>query len=971
MSALPCRDYPPLAGAAQAPAMPGRGVTVLLEQLHCAWGCRAAGGAVRGKQGESRGLRPFLSCVERQMVAPASTNSLILHPAAVPWTPGSAGLAPSTSGRPEFRNPSGLVRGGDRRSHSRLRTDRTGHLAGRETEALTGLDELGSRLPLRGAAHGLGWGYCSRARGRRRLLAEQDVGELGSPQLCLDPLQPPVGPLAVPPCILLSGEPEGALRPRHEAGGAGTGPSAGAKRQADGRGRLVVGLLVAPRQQGIPQLWALPQRPRLLLLPPPSRSRSQSWAGPGAHFSSQLSGWVSSCPERRGPGRAGPRGAAAAGGTSRRCPSGQAPDDSPMALHLYSPRLQLDETLQQMQQGTLMRKVKSKSWKKQRYFKLQDDCMTVWYKSKKTGNTKYTFSISDVETVREGHQSEVLQSLAEEFPPEHCFTVVFHGRRGNLDLIAGSPEEAQCWVRGLRRLVEIVTKMDQQEKMDQYPSAGLAPSPGSSCPLAPRPVAFLSPPGRWICDWFHKADKNKDGRMSFKEVRQLLRMMNMDMNEDHAVRLFQMADRSESGTLEGEEFVLFYKALTQRDDVLGVFQAFSQDGKKLTLLELVDFLQQEQLEGENTQEFAMELIARYEPSESARARHVLSLNGFLLYLRSPEGAIFNPVHGPLCQDMTQPLCHYFISSSHNTYLLEDQLRGQSSVEGYIRALKRGCRCLEVDCWDGPSGEPVVYHGHTFTSKIPFQDVVRTLGQYGFQASDYPVILSLENHCGPEQQHLMAQHLTGILGERLLTAPLDARGPPQLPSPEELRGRIILKGKRAESLAHSPSGQPDEAPEREASEDDDGLEAEEESLSQEAKGKAEVQSREQRTRAGGSVNGWLRPVGAGSQPVATSPRDSSVQGADTLPHPTLGLPGAHHPWVLGETAWLRAAITSHGARALALSIGLSFCQELSRPPADPELGCPGALPRTAGRAGARMLCALDETSTLCPPTTSEN
>ncbi|CAM4639890.1 1-phosphatidylinositol 4,5-bisphosphate phosphodiesterase delta-4 isoform X1 [Caretta caretta] len=407
-----------------------------------------------------------------------------------------------------------------------------------------------------------------------------------------------------------------------------------------------------------------------------------------------------------------------------------------MALHLYGPRLQLDETLEQMQQGTLMRKVKSKSWKKQRYFRLQDDCMTVWYKSKKTGYTKYT-----------------------------------------------------------------------------------------------------SPPGRWICDWFQKADKNKDGRMSFKEVRQLLKMMNMDMNEDHALRLFQMADRSESGTLEGEEFVLFYKALTRRDDVLDVFQVFSQDGKKLTLLEFVDFLQQEQLEGENTQEFAMELIARYEPSETARARHMLSVDGFLLYLLSPEGAIFNPAHGPLCQDMTQPLCHYFISSSHNTYLLEDQLRGQSSVEGYIRALKRGCRCLEVDCWDGPSGEPVVYHGHTFTSKIPFKDVVTTLGQYAFQASDCPVILSLENHCGPEQQDLLAQHLKGILGERLLMAPLDGHGPTQLPSPQELRGRIILKGKRAESLAHSPSGQPDKAPEGEASEDDDEPEAEEDSLSQEAKGKA--------------------------------------------------------------------------------------------------------------------------------------
>ena len=39
-------------------------------------------------------------------------------------------------------------------------------------------------------------------------------------------------------------------------------------------------------------------------------------------------------------------------------------------------------------------------------------------------------------------------------------------------------------------------------------------------------------------DWFLKADKNKDGRMNFKEVRKLLKMMNVDMNEDHAFYLF-------------------------------------------------------------------------------------------------------------------------------------------------------------------------------------------------------------------------------------------------------------------------------------------------------------------------------------------------------------------------------------------------------------------------------------------------
>nr|XP_009921251.1 PREDICTED: LOW QUALITY PROTEIN: 1-phosphatidylinositol 4,5-bisphosphate phosphodiesterase delta-4-like [Haliaeetus albicilla] len=91
--------------------------------------------------------------------------------------------------------------------------------------------------------------------------------------------------------------------------------------------------------------------------------------------------------------------------------------------------------------------------------------------------------------------------------------------------------------------------------------------------------------------------------------------------------------------------------------------------------------------------------------------------------------------------------------------------------------------------------------------------------------DYPVILSLENHCSMEQQEVLAQQLKDILGEQLLTATTDGRVPTQLPSPEELKHKILLKGKKIGRLEDMLDGPGDEAPA--VSDDDNGAEAEEE------------------------------------------------------------------------------------------------------------------------------------------------
>ena len=97
----------------------------------------------------------------------------------------------------------------------------------------------------------------------------------------------------------------------------------------------------------------------------------------------------------------------------------------------------------------------------------------------------------------------------------------------------------------------------------------------------------------------------------------------------------------------------------------------------------------------------------------------------------------------------------------------------------------------MDLWDGPDGQPIIFHGHTITTKILAEDVLLYgIRPYAFKWSSYPLILSLENHLSVDQQTVFARQLEEAFGDMLYVG--DVTCMTELPSPEELKNKVVLK-----------------------------------------------------------------------------------------------------------------------------------------------------------------------------------
>ncbi|XP_041887922.1 1-phosphatidylinositol 4,5-bisphosphate phosphodiesterase eta-2 isoform X4 [Corvus kubaryi] len=462
--------------------------------------------------------------------------------------------------------------------------------------------------------------------------------------------------------------------------------------------------------------------------------------------------------------------------------------DDASTIKCLSPE-KVERCMSSMQMGTQMIKLRGGSKGLVRFYYLDDHRSCIrWRPSRK--NEKAKISIDSIQEVCEGKQSEIFQRYADgSFDPNCCFSIYYGDHMESLDLVSSSAEEARTWITGLKYLMAGISDEDSLSKRQRTRD-------------------------QWLKQTFDEADKNGDGSLSISEVLQLMHKLNVNLPRQKVKQMFKEADTdANQGTLDFEEFCAFYKMMSTRRDLYLLMLTYSNHKDYLDTDDLKRFLETEQKMTNVTKEHCLEIISKFEPCPENKKEGALGIDGFTNYMRSPSGDIFNPEHYQVNQDMSYPLSHYFITSSHNTYLMGDQLMSQSRVDMYAWVLQSGCRCVEVDCWDGPDGEPIVHHGYTLTSKILFKDVIETINKYAFIKNEYPVILSIENHCSIVQQKKMAQYLTEILGDKLDLSSVHSDDSTKLPSPASLKGKILVKGKKL------PANISDDAEEGEVSDED--------------------------------------------------------------------------------------------------------------------------------------------------------
>ncbi|KAF1763508.1 hypothetical protein GCK72_011774 [Caenorhabditis remanei] len=454
-----------------------------------------------------------------------------------------------------------------------------------------------------------------------------------------------------------------------------------------------------------------------------------------------------------------------------------------------------------MQTGSDFVKLRGTNRQFRRFFSLDADLSYIRWTPTNKKPHKARIAIDEIREIRLGKNTELLRSSDEVFSDlqEEClFSIIYGDNYETLDLIASSGDDANIWVTGLMALTS--------NKYDCKPSSS----------------QFATLRERWIESVFDEFDTKKSGHLDEQTAFKAILHINSRISHHRLTNKIKEvtigAEESERGKIEKTKFVDLYKEIGTRPEVYFLMVRYANKDY-LSCQDLRLFLETEQGMVGVTTDNCETIIEQYEPCCEARENNLMTVDGFTSFLFSPDCGVFDPNHRVVTMDMKQPFSRYFISSSRKSYLVEDQL-GPSSADGFSSALKRNCRFLEFDIWDPNENngelEPMIQNGQTAHSKIPISNALRTIREFAFERSRFPLLLKISIHCSTDWQKVAAKLIVTHLGTRLYlptSDPTDWDDEKNCPTPWDFQNRILIIGKKLEDP---------EAENGDVSEEDDSL-----------------------------------------------------------------------------------------------------------------------------------------------------
>ncbi|KAK3543603.1 hypothetical protein QTP70_023951 [Hemibagrus guttatus] len=466
-----------------------------------------------------------------------------------------------------------------------------------------------------------------------------------------------------------------------------------------------------------------------------------------------------------------------------------------------------------MQGGCELKKVRPNMRIYCRFYTLDPEQACLRWEPSKKDVDRARLEISSIREVRTGKSTETFlhNGPSDHLAEEAAFSIIHGDDYQSLDLVALSPDVANIWVTGLRYLVS-------------HPGA-LSGGSGGDGGVGERSVGSKLRRD-WLAAEFALGDEDGHGIVSENIAVATICRLCPGIKEAKVRLRFKEIQRSKeklTSHVTLEEFQEAYCELCTRPDVYFLLVQLSKDQECLDVQDLRLFLETEQGLTLATTEGCLELLRCFEPSAVCREKGLLGLDGFTNYLQSTECQLFDPEHQYVFHDMTLPLCHYYISTSYRSYLLDDQVHGKADLLGLTRALRSGCRCLELGVTDGPDGEPLLgvdhesdtkhhhhHHHHHHHSLVTLHSALEVINKYAFLTSQYPLLLYLCQRCSPSQQLTLALHLKKVFGAKLYRPeclPITPGGRiSTLPSPEQLKGRVLLVGKKLPSEEEGSEGE---------------------------------------------------------------------------------------------------------------------------------------------------------------------